>query len=226
MKKRVFYSEMSYIIGLLLLACGTALMEKADFGVSMVVAPAYLLHLKVSEFLPFFSFGMAEYTFQAVLLIITMLIVRKVKFAYLFSLITAVIYGFLLDGALLLTALIPSTDVGSSMVFYTVGILLCTAAISLLFHSYISPEAYEMFVKEISQKFGFDLHKCKTIYDCSSCVLSILLSFAFFGFGNFEGIKWGTAVSAVFNGLLIAMFTKIFERFFVFKDRFPLKKYF
>ena len=85
MKKKIFYTELSYIIGLCSLALSAALMEKADFGVSMVVAPAYLLHLKISQFLPFFSFGMAEYTLQAVLLLLMVLVLRKFKVSYLFA---------------------------------------------------------------------------------------------------------------------------------------------
>ena len=85
-KKRVFYTELAYVLGLLALAVGTALMERADFGVSMVVAPAYLLHLKLSEFWPFFTFGMAEYTFQAVLVLVTMLLLRRAKLSYFFLL--------------------------------------------------------------------------------------------------------------------------------------------
>ena len=87
--KRVFYNELTYLFGLLILALGTALMERADFGISMVVAPAYLLHLKVSEYLPFFSFGMSEYVFQAVLLILLALVMGKFKKSYLLSFATA-----------------------------------------------------------------------------------------------------------------------------------------
>lgn len=61
--KRVFYCEIAYIMGIIVLALGTAFMERANFGMSMIVAPAYLIHLKVSKFLPFFSFGMSEYVF-------------------------------------------------------------------------------------------------------------------------------------------------------------------
>ena len=52
--KRILYSEPAYFVGIFVLALGTALMEKADFGMSMVVAPAYLLHLKISEYLRIF----------------------------------------------------------------------------------------------------------------------------------------------------------------------------
>lgn len=77
--KRVFYTELAYAIGITVLALGTALMERADFGMSMVVAPAYLLHLKVSEFLPWYSFGVSEYVLQAVLLAVLSLMMRKFK---------------------------------------------------------------------------------------------------------------------------------------------------
>ena len=67
--KRTFFTEMAYVIGVITLAFGTALMERADFGMSMVVAPAYLIYLKISEYFSWFSFGMAEYCFQAFLIL-------------------------------------------------------------------------------------------------------------------------------------------------------------
>ena len=64
MKKRLFYTEAAYAVGTLLLALGTALTAYGGFGISMVVAPAYLLHLKLVQLLPFFSFGVAEYALR------------------------------------------------------------------------------------------------------------------------------------------------------------------
>lgn len=226
MKKRVFYSELAYVFGLIVLVFGTAFMTQADFGVSMVVAPAYLLHLKISEFAPFFSFGMAEYTLQALILVLMMIIVRKVKLSYFFSLVTAILYGVMLDGALALTALIPLPTLTARIIMYVIGMPLCSAGVSLLFHTYISPEAYEMFVKEVSSKFKFDIHKIKTVYDCSSCIIGIILSFAFFGLWHFEGINIGTVICALLNGTFINLFSRLFEKKWVFKDRFTLKKYF
>lgn len=39
--KRTFSTELAYVFGIVFVAWGVVLMEKADFGVSMVVAPAY-----------------------------------------------------------------------------------------------------------------------------------------------------------------------------------------
>lgn len=226
MKKKYFPTELAYLIGITILAFGAAFMARADFGMSMVVAPAYLLHLKVSQFLPFFSFGMAEYTLQAVLLIVLAIIMRRFKRSYLFSLGTAVFYGFVLDIFMQIVANFPAETAAWRVVWYIIGLMLCTAGVSLLFHTYISPEAYELFVKEVSAKISMDISKFKTIYDCTSCLVAILLSFLFFGCGHFEGVKLGTILCALVNGWMIGRFTKIFEAVFEFRDGLKLRKYF
>lgn len=224
--KKIFFTEMAYVVGIIILALGTAFMERADFGMSMIVAPAYILHLKLSETIPFFSFGMGEYMIQAILIILLALILRKMNRSYLFSFVTAVIYGLILDGAIAVVAWIPDSSILARVVCYVVGLVLCTTGVSFLFHTYISPEAYELFVKEIAMKLNVPITKCKTIYDCTSCIISILLSFLFFGFGHFEGIKWGTIICALLNGWLIGKITIVLESIFEFRDGLPLRKYF
>ena len=226
MKKRVFHTELAYVLGLVILAVGTAFMEKADFGMSMVVAPAYLVHLKLQETLPFFTFGMAEYMLQAVLLLVMTLLLRRFRPLYLFSFITAVLYGLTLDGVLWAFSALPAESVALRIVWYLLGMLLCAVGISLFFHTYIAPEAYELFVKELSGKYGINIHRFKTGYDCVSCLVSIVLSFSFFGLWRFEGVKLGTILCALVNGSLIGGCTALLERVWTFKDGLPLRRYF
>ena len=105
------YTETAYVLGVVILALGTAFMALANFGVSMVVAPAYIIYLKISEFLPFFTFGMAEYTLQACLIVVMMLILGKFKVRYLLSFVTTIIYGLALDGFMLLLGNIPADTI-------------------------------------------------------------------------------------------------------------------
>lgn len=226
MKKNVFYTELSYVLGLVIMAFAAAFTEKANFGMSMVVAPAYILHLKVSQFLPWFTFGVAEYVFQGLLVLLTIVVMGRFKASYLFSFVTALIYGTLLDVAIQIIAGLPENTFAIRILWYVLGTVLCSFAVSLFFHTYLSPEAYELIVKELSEKFGCDINKVKTVYDCFSVVLGILLSFSFFGFGVFEGVKWGTMICALINGFLISRFTKLLEHFFVFKNRLKIEKYF
>ena len=226
MKKRVFYTELSYVVGILLLALGTALMEKADFGVSMVVAPAYLTYLKVSEFLPFFTFGMAEYCLQALLLVGMFCVLRQFRLSYLLAIVTAVLYGFVLDGSMALTALLPVNGMILRLIWYVLGFLLCALGVSFLFHTYLPPEVYELLVKRISAKWGWDINQVKTVYDCVSCAVAILLSFAFFGLWHFEGVKLGTILCALVNGTMIGLCSRCLEHFFVFRDRWRFRSFF
>lgn len=223
--KKILYSEAAYVIGIFALAFGTALMERADFGMSMVVAPAYLLYLKISESISWFTFGMAEYLLQAVLLIASSIIWRKFKIMYLFSFVTAIIYGFILDLLLGLTGMIPMHGIAGRALFYAFGLMFCAYGVSMLFHTYFAPEAYELLVKEISHKYGFNINKTKMIYDCSSCVIAIIMSFAFFGFGSFRGVKAGTVACALLNGWLIGRFSKLNEHFFEFKDKISKRRF-
>lgn len=226
MKKRVFYTELAYILGVFTLAVGTAMMEKGGLGLSMVVAPAYILHLKISQYLPFFSFGMAEYTFQAVLILIMILLLRKAKATYLFSFVTTVIYGFMLDGVIVLLSFLPISDILSRIAIYTAGMVVCSLGVALMFRTYIPQAAYEMFVKETSAHFTVPIHKIKLAYDYISCGVAIMLSFLFFGFWQFYGIGWGTVACTLVNGSFITMWTKLLEKYWDFSDGLFLRKYF
>ena len=164
MKKRVLYTEWAYVLAMVGLSLSVALMTRADFGVSMVVAPAYLLYLKLNPLLPFFTFGMAEYSLQAVLLLFTILAVRKFRPYFLFSFVTAVIYGFLLDGWMLLTRGLPADSFAIRVLWYVLGMLLGAASIACFFRTYIAPEVYELLVKELSLKLNRPTHRVKTVY--------------------------------------------------------------
>ena len=224
MKKQVFYTEIAYVLGLLLLAAGTALTAWADFGISMVVAPAYTVYLKMSEVLPWFTFGMAEYALQALVLMILAILMRRGKPAYFLSFGTTILYGLVLDRAMGLTAMIPFTSLPARLGIYIFGVLLCTSGIALLFDTYLPPAAYELFVKEISRKRGWDIRKCKTAYDCASCLVAAGMSLLFFG--SFRGIGIGTVICAMIYGWLIGQFSKIYRKLWVFRDRFPWRNMF
>ena len=127
---------------------------------------------------------------------------------------------------MLLVGILPLIGLIGRIIFYIIGMLFCSVGVSLLFHTYIPPEAYELFVKEISAKSRVDINIIKTVYDCSSCLIGIVLSFAFFGLWHFEGVKFGTVICALINGFLIGKCSKMIESIFDFQDAFNLRKRF
>ena len=203
--KRTFSTELAYVFGIVFVAWGVVLMEKADFGVSMVVAPAYLLYRW---------------------LLLVMCLLLRFRVSYLFSFVTAVVYGFVLDAFMLLGAALPAGSVWLRVIYYALGMLFCAAGVSAMFHTYISPEVYELFVKEVSAHFGADINRFKTGYDCVSCLVGVAMSFLAFGLWHFEGVKWGTILCALINGYIIGRFSAFYEEHWTFCDRFPWRKYF
>lgn len=223
MKKKTFYSELAYVFGLIALALGVALMEKADFGVSMVVAPAYVLYNILSPHLPFFTFGMAEYVLQGIVLVVLLAILRKFKFTYLLSFVTAVIYGLILDGLMFLCDSLPLT-MAWRFVYYILGMVIGSVGVSLMFHTYLSPEVYELFVRLVSEKFGIRISKFKTVYDCTSMLIAVVMSLI--ALHTLVGVNWGTIVCALINGWMIGRCSAVFEHFFEFRARWKLERYF
>lgn len=220
MQKKKFSNELCYLIGLVLIACNVALATKANIGVSVVVAPAYLVYLKLSSLLPWLTFGRAGYIFQALLLLIMVVIVRKFRLNFLFSFVTAVISGKLLDLLLSLMAF-DATEMWQRLLLFILSMIMGATGVSFMFHTYISPEIYELFVMEVSAKAKIPQTKFKIIYDYSSCVLAIVMSFLFFGFGHFEGIKAGSIINALVNGWVIKWISARLAERFEFVDTCP-----
>ena len=86
-------SEAVYLAAVLLIAVAVSMTVTAGFGISMVVAPAYLLSEKVD----FLTFGQSEYLLQGGLFVLFCIIVRRFKPVYLSAFVTSLFYGFVLD---------------------------------------------------------------------------------------------------------------------------------
>ena len=106
------------------------------------------------------------------------------------------------------------------------GLLFNSAGVSMHFHTYLPPAAYEFFVKEVSGKFQIDINKFKRRFDLTCCMVSIIMSFSFFGLWQFEGIKFGTIVCAVFNSFAIAGWSKFLEQKWDIKDKWAYRSKF
>ena len=215
MKKISHFGEAAYILGLLFLSMGTALMAKSDFGVSMVVAPAYLVSLKVDAL----TFGTAEYCLQASLFVAMCLVIGKFRLHYCFTFLTVLLYGAALDGWVRIFDLFPGAGLPLRIAFYVIGLPLTSLGVSLMFHSYFPPAVYELFVKMVSARFGRDINRFKIAYDCTSLVVGIGMSFLFFG--RFNGIGIGTVIAAVLNGPVIGLFSRTMEKRIDFSPRYP-----
>ena len=229
MKKIRFPSELCYLLGIVIMALGTAFMNNASLGVSMVVAPAKVFSMKTG-----ISFGWSDVILQVALLVILCIVVRRFRVGYLFSFATAFFYGRLLDLFIFLLTGLPSGNIGFRILWTLVGMVVTSVGVACFFHTYFAPEAYDLFVRETSETYHIPLAKIKTGYDVVSLAVAVILTFVLFGTqvfgwwrtGSFDGIGPATIVCAFFNGTLISAVSAWMDKRFTFFDLLPLAKYF
>ncbi len=215
------HSEAVYLLAILLLALAVAMLTAADFGISMIVAPAYLLSLKTG----FLTFGQAEYVIQAGVFVLLCLILRKFRFVYLMSFVTCLLYGAVLDLWRRLPCFNPAVTAPGSMamwiriMLFVAGVLLTSFSVALFFKTYLYPQVYEFFVKVVSEKYGIRLSIFKTIVDLTMLAAAGVMTFCFFG--RPEGLNWGTPVMAVCNGTIIGFFSGALDKKFTLVPLFP-----
>lgn len=223
MKKKItIHSELVYVLSIIILSFSVAMVSAADFGLSMIVAPAYIL----SEKLEFLTFGQSEYVVQAIMFIIFCILMKRVKLIYFTSFATCLIYGAALDfWRTAIPMFNPSvTEPGSMQIsvritFFTVGLLITALAIAMCFRTYIYPQVYDFFVKGTAERFAIDQTRFKVAFDIAFLALSVIMTLAFFS--RFEGIGVGTLITTLVNGFLIGNFGKLLDKFFDIKPLFP-----
>ena len=225
MKKPVFYTEIAYVLAILFIALGVALAAKAGFGVSMISAPMYTLHLWLIKYTDIITLGTLEYILQGIIIAATALIIKQFKVSYLFSFATSVFSGLAIDLMFWIVAPLAAETVAVRIIVFVASLLSCAFGVACIFHAYVSPAGNELFVKEFSSHFGKDINKVKTIYDISFFAISVVLNLVLFG--GFVGIGIGTVITAFANGPTIGIFNRFLEKHFEFKAAIPkLEKYF
>lgn len=211
MKKIPRFKEAAWVCGIVFCALGVALTIKADFGVSMIAAPPYIIYMKLTEYFPAFTLGTAEYCYQGVLLLVMMAVVRKVRGKYFLCFATAVIYGKVLD---LMLWLLGGGDAFEAMpariAAFIAGGVITSLAIAFFFRTYLPLQIYELFVTESAAVFRKPNEKVKYIFDGACLVISVTLSLVLFR--RLEGIGIGTLVLTLVNAPIIALCGRMLDK--------------
>ena len=221
-KKPNISGEWAYALAIVIMSLSVAIVAAADFGVSMIVAPAYILSLKV----PALTFGQCEYIVQGLLFLVFCLLMGRVKPLYFTSFLTCLLYGAALDFwraviPMLNPAVTPPGSMGMPLriAFFVVGTVITALAVAFCFKTYLYPQVYDFFVKGVSQRFHLDRTKFKIAYDAGSLLVSVLMTLVLFG--AFRGIGVGTLITTAVNGALIGFFDRFLDRHFTFEPLFP-----
>ncbi len=218
-------NELLWLLGIIFVALGVSICSKADLGVSMIAAPAFVVSEAIRTYSAFFSVGTTEYLLQGVMLIALCFIVRRFNWRYLLAFAVAVVYGYTLNLFIWLLGGIQVTTALGSWIFLLIGDCITAFGVACFFRTYMPLQVYELFVAELSNRFGINISKVKLWFDISLLVISIILASTLFGDAlafdwstiwktSFHSIGLGTLVTTAINSPLISAMGRLIDRFF------------
>ena len=196
---------------------GVALSARAGFGVSMIEAPVYVTYLRLSQSFPKFTFGMAEYLVQALVLILLCVLIKKFKAGYLLSFGTAVLFGVILDAWRNVIGVGVYENTGIRILACVASIVIVSFSIACFFRTDLPPEVWEVFVKEYSVNKNKKITRVKWIYDISSLTAGILLMLILLRRWEWTAVGAGTIATTIVNAPLIGLLGKLIDK--VWKDK-------
>ena len=229
--------ELLWLLGIIFVALGVSLCSKANLGVSMIAAPAFVLYDALSPISSFFSVGANEYIIQGLLLILLCVIIRRFNWKFLLAFAVAVIYGYTLDLFIWLIRDIEITAVWARWLTLLIGDVITAFGVACFFRTYMPLQVYELFVAQLASRFKIEIGKVKWVFDISLLLISILLALVLFSdigefdfstihYSSFHSIGLGTIFTVIINSPLISAMGKLVDKFFDPSPLFPKVKEF
>ena len=216
-KKTLKLGEAAWIIGNILCALGNCLVSKSAFGLSAIIAPAFILNRKIG----FLTVGVCEYIIQGVLLALCCLIIGKFKGKFIATICNILFYGLCFDIINALLSFIQPTNIAPRIVIAAVGMTITGFAVALMLRTYIPPSTYEIFVKEVAEAKKFNVNKMKLVFDASMLALTVVMMFTLLGGFYVDIIGPLTIITAFMNSVLIGFFGKLLDKYCDFSPAIP-----
>ena len=225
-------NELMWVLGIVIVALGVAICSKANLGVSMIAAPAFIIYEALSSLWSGLSVGMLEYMVQGAMLIILCIVVQRANWRYLLAFLVAVTYGYVLDMWLLIFKDVQFDAVYLQWIMLLVGDIITALGVACFFRTYMPLEVYELCVAEVSDRYKINIAKVKWVYDLICLGLSIVLAFFIFLDANqfdwttiykasYHSLGLGTIFTTFINAPIIAMWGKVLDKFFSYEALFP-----
>lgn len=203
-KQELLRRWLVFAFGLTFSALGVAVITRADLGTSPISSVPYVLSL---GFAP--TLGQFTILFSLLLVAVQCLILGKsFPRLSLLQIPVSVGFGYLIDGAMLLTEWLSPENYLPRLMVLLVGCLILGFGVYLEMTADVVMLPGESTVKAVVCRFGTDFGITKVFFDAalalSAGTISLLL------FGRIIGVREGTILSAVTVGLIAKGFAKIF----------------
>ncbi|CEM62927.1 YitT family protein [Treponema phagedenis] len=191
---RYFY----FILGLAINAFGIAFITKSALGTSPISSVPYVLSLRFTAI----SFGMFTFIMNMIFILLQIVLLRKnfepIQFL---QIVVNVAFSWFIDIAMTALSFLNPQQSILQLVFLLIGcaILAMGICIEVAANTVLIPG--EGIVKAIFTVLKAKFGTIKIFFDVSLIVISVILSFVFFG--KLNGLGLGTIISAVAVGKIV-----------------------
>lgn len=211
LSKQKVINVINWVLSITLCSFGICLCTKANFGLSMIAAPPYIIHVKMREIFSWYSQGTSEYIWEAFLFIILCIVIRKFKVKGLLSFATAVFSGVMIDFFIkLFGGNAPYESMAARIICFVIGAPIISLAVAFVFRTTMPPQVYELAVGETAKSFSLKIDRVKLGFDIIMFVISVSLSLILTK--GFTGIGIGTVIVTFVNAPMISFFGKLIDK--------------
>lgn len=191
-----------FLVGLALNSLGVALVTKASLGTSPISSIPwipYVLSLNFSA-----SLGMFTILFSLLLIALQLILLRKqFRPVQLLQIPVSLLFGYLIDGAMMLLALFSPNQYASQLGCLILGCVVLGVGVYLEVLADIVMLPGEAFVRAVTVCAKTEFGKTKIAFDVSMTVIAGVLSFVFAA--RLDGVGVGTIIAAAAVGWVAGM---------------------
>lgn len=194
-KTEMVRRTMIFLVGLALNSLCVALVTKASLGTSPISSIPYVLSLNFSA-----SLGMFTILFSLLLIALQLILLRKqFRPVQLLQIPVSLLFGYLIDGAMMLLALFSPSQYASQLGCLILGCVVLY--LEVLADIVMLPG--EAFVRAVTVCAKTEFGKTKIAFDVSMTVIAGVLSFVFAA--RLDGVGVGTIIAAAAVGWVAGM---------------------
>lgn len=176
-----------------------ALVTKASLGTSPISSIPYVLSLNFSA-----SLGMFTILFSLLLIALQLILLRKqFRPVQLLQIPVSLLFGYLIDGAMMLLALFSPNQYASQLGCLILGCVVLGVGVYLEVLADIVMLPGEAFVRVVTVCAKTEFGKTKIAFDVSMTVIAGVLSFVFAA--RLDGVGVGAIIAAAAVGWVAGM---------------------
>ncbi len=212
--KTKYPCELALASGLVLTALSVCLFLRSGLGVTVISSVPLMLHYTF----PFIDFGVWNMIFNAAMLVLAVVLLKRARASYIVSLFMAVIYGALIDLFKPVVFMLP-ISLPLSILYFLLSMLALSVGIAFYMKCRLPLLPCDVFIRDAVIAYRIPYRKVKTIFDISCLAVSLVFCFAVLG--ELRDIGIGTVVSAITTGSCVAFFMRRMDSAFEFEPAIP-----